>query len=113
MSKDVIPRSLIDALKAECTLSLPVRVYVRDSITRYSDADGYADISKTGKTYVIMIDSNQDQRSQIDTLLHEWAHLLDWDARGVDKAADHDWHDGVWGKQFARTYRVFEAWEPE
>jgi hypothetical protein len=36
----------------------------------------------------------------IDILVHEWAHILAWDAPG-------DEHGGAWGRAYSRVYRIY------
>ncbi len=49
--------------------------------------------------YRVTIDSIQPWQGQVDTLLHEWAHV-----RAIEQAYAHD---GPWGSLFAEIY---DAW---
>jgi hypothetical protein len=49
-----------------------------------------------GCDYSIRINSNQPRTGQIDTLLHEWAHVL-----AIEQAYRHE---GPWGVLFAEIY---------
>lgn len=46
------------------------------------------------------------QCSMIDTLLHEYAHLLSWSAMHDLHEYKH-YHDDVWGIWYARLYRAW------
>jgi hypothetical protein len=48
----------------------------------------------------IRIRNNLSEDFAIDTLLHEFAHVLAWDAPGDD-------HGMAWGKAYSKIYRVF------
>jgi hypothetical protein len=52
-----------------------------------------------GRQYRIRINRLQDHRGQVDSLLHEWAHV-----RAIEQAYQHD---GTWGQIFAKIY---ESW---
>jgi hypothetical protein len=58
-----------------------------------------------GNDYRIRVNSNQPKTGQVDTLLHEWAHVL-----AIDQAYRHE---GPWGIIFAELYsawvKKFEA----
>ncbi len=53
-----------------------------------------------GDHYVIVIEVRQDRAAIIDTLVHEWAHAMVWDA------TDEGHHDALWGVAYARAYRI-------
>lgn len=52
-----------------------------------------------GNNYSVRIDSSQSRTGQIDTLLHEWAHVL-----SIEQAYRHE---GPWGMLYAKIY---DAW---
>lgn len=49
-----------------------------------------------GRTFRVRIASNQSIQGQVDTLLHEWVHVM-----AIDQAYRHD---GQWGALFASIY---------
>lgn len=53
--------------------------------------------------YRIQIDARQPMHAVIDTLIHEWAHAMVWDA-SVDER--YDAHGPIWGVAYARAYRA-------
>jgi hypothetical protein len=52
-----------------------------------------------GNDYHVRVNSDQPDAGQIDTLLHEWAHV-----RAIEQAYRHE---GPWGVLYAEIY---EAW---
>jgi hypothetical protein len=52
--------------------------------------------------YTIRISSDQDWQSQIDALLHEWAHML-----AIEEAYSHR-PPGRWGEIYAEIYSATE-----
>lgn len=59
--------------------------------------------SNCGKLFHVFVRRNQSIASRVDTLVHEWAHLLAWDAPGSD-------HNRAWGEAYARIYRTLEKY---
>ncbi|MCK9459728.1 MAG: hypothetical protein M0R80_08825 [Proteobacteria bacterium] len=55
---------------------------------------------KKCKQFMIKIDHSLDEDAAILILLHEWSHILSWQARGDD-------HGIEWGKAYSRIYRVY------
>jgi hypothetical protein len=86
-------RLLIKKLRRAFPTERPVQVRFRKAKSNY----GTAYFSSYG--YKIAIDSSQSVGGQIDTLLHEWAHVY-----AIDQAAQHK---GNWGHVFAEIY---ESW---
>ena len=52
-----------------------------------------------GRVFRIYIDSSGDKSSQVETLLHEWAHI-----RAIDEAYRHG---RAWGRHYAE---IHESW---
>ena len=52
-------------------------------------------------TFRIYIDSLQDKGSQIDALLHEWAHII-----AIQEACDHQ---GRWATAYGEIYTAWEC----
>lgn len=55
-----------------------------------------------GRTYHIRVNFNQSEQGQIDTLLHEWAHVC-----AIDEAYEHR---GRWATLHGEIY---DAWSRE
>lgn len=86
-------KALIKQLKTRFPVSMPVEV-------RRCPAKRNAGITSfDGDTYRIRIDSTQDVDGQVDSLLHEWAHML-----AIDLSYQHK---GMWGVLYAQLH---EAW---
>ncbi len=92
-------------LRKECPLASPIRLVTKDltkeklcgCCTTYIDDDGHI------KKFVIEIDRNMSVLTAIDTLLHEWAHALDYEANGIP----HEPHRNSWGELYAKVWRTF------
>lgn len=55
---------------------------------------------KKRKEFLIRINNELSEELAIDTLVHEWAHILSWDAPG-------DEHGGAWGFAYSKVYRIY------
>jgi hypothetical protein len=58
-----------------------------------------------GTDYVIAIDSEQEWGGQVDSLLHEWAHVLAIEASYR--------HSDEWGVIYARLYNTIDDLPPQ
>lgn len=56
--------------------------------------------------FFIRIGNHLDWSMRVDTLIHEYAHALNWSYRH-NKTDEHD-HEDPWGIWYARLYRVVE-----
>jgi len=56
--------------------------------------------TKKDDKFIIKICNTLDENTQVLILVHEWAHILAWDADGGD-------HGPSWGKCYARCWRAF------
>ena len=52
------------------------------------------------KEFRIRISNRMSEEMAIDTLVHEWAHILAWDAPG-------DEHGPAWGRAYSKVYRIY------
>lgn len=52
-------------------------------------------------TFLIRINRDLLEHEAIETLLHEYAHVLAWDK------CQNDQHCNEWGKSYSRIYRLF------
>lgn len=86
-------RSLIRQLRTH----FPVETKVDVRRTRIRNDCGRTIFN--GETYRIVVDSRQEKQGQIDTLLHEWAHVC-----AIEEAYRHK---GRWGVIHGA---IFEAW---
>lgn len=62
--------------------------------------DAYGDCTRWRGKFTIKISNELDENHAIDIFLHEWAHILAWDAPGDD-------HGAAWGKAYSRVYRIY------
>lgn len=64
---------------------------------------GSGDSDFRGRRFYIRINSRKPYSERIDTILHEWAHVLTW--FGAGRAEDHS---DEWGLWYAKLYRNWE-----
>jgi hypothetical protein len=57
---------------------------------------------ETDKDFLIKINKDDPECTQIETLTHEVAHMLSW-----PKGNDHNKH---WSAAYAESYKLYEAW---
>jgi hypothetical protein len=77
---------------------LPVGVVIAD--TQAENPGLMAFTRRAGPGFLIVLDDDLHGMHLVDTLEHEWAHMLSWDESGADP------HGSAWGVQWARAYRA-------
>lgn len=90
----VIYKRLVQLLKKEHSPNLPVKVR-RVSVPFNNDGD----CQKKDGYFLIRIERTLEEHEAIETLLHEWAHLLVWDHTQK--------HTNEWGVAYSKMYRFF------
>jgi len=60
----------------------------------------------SGRQFVIKIDRKQSFDLRIDTIIHEWAHVLTW--FGAETNIED--HSAEWGIAYAKIYRTYLKW---
>lgn len=68
----------------------------------------YGDTSRRGKLFEIRISKAMSFQERIDTLLHEWAHMLAWNSPNPNED-----HGPEWGVAHARLYTAYVKWMEE
>ena len=63
------------------------------------------DCSNKGGWFLIRLNKNDGYKVKIDTILHEWAHVLTW----FDTECET--HGNTWGEAYARIYRAWLKWD--
>ena len=63
----------------------------------------YGYTSYSDKGYVITLNSLYCYDVQLKILMHEYAHIMVWDAQNESD------HDALWGVAYARVYRTIVA----
>lgn len=89
-------RNVIRFLKKTFPAYLKVSVR-RLALSEHLDGDCQL---KTDK-FQIRINRDLQEHEAIETLLHEWAHVIAWDRCPTDEHCDE------WGKAYSRIYRAF------
>jgi hypothetical protein len=62
------------------------------------------------RRYVIKVRKEMTEQETVDTLIHEWAHMMSWSAQ--DDRDHHPLageHDAVWGVWYARIYSAYNG----
>jgi len=93
-------RRRFEFLKKEFPVDAPVTLYIRKTAIcdkkRNLRYNGWCSFNE--KRYYITINRDDDSPTQVDTLMHEWAHLVaGWTEHGRD-------HSKKWGKAYADIY---------
>lgn len=90
-------------MRKKCPISLPVTVRMCDlsSEKLCGRCLVFADKAGNLKRFEIEIDPRLPEPSVIDSLIHEWAHAMDYDRNGLSRKR----HRKSWGICFA------EAWD--
>lgn len=71
-------------------------------IVRVQKCKSFGSSGLSKGTFILVVNERSDFAGKRDTLLHEWAHMLNW-YRKKD-----DIHPGTWGVKYARCYRCLE-----
>lgn len=91
-------------LRKKAPAKLPVRVVFRKGL-RHEGEKAYGctglaiDLRTRRSEFLIEIDQDIGEPVACDTLIHEWAHAVSWQA---DKSS----HGAAWGVAYARCYRI-------
>lgn len=67
--------------------------------TKLDDWDGFC--TRRRKNFLIRIDKTLNESHAIDTLLHEYAHVISHDDSGFGD------HGLKWGKAYSKVYKCF------
>jgi len=96
---------LVAWLKENFPPQHPVRVL---RVSKERLPGDFADGDLIKGTFRIRIMRNASFQIKVDSLLHEWAHLLTW---YNDTKGDEDPHFAEWGVAQARIYRRYCKWD--
>lgn len=92
--------NLIEELRKMC----PLREKLSISIGQIEQAAwGWARWNAKLDRFEIKIDHRQSMRDVMDVLIHEWAHVMVWDA---SEGKEFKGHGPLWGVAYARCYRA-------
>jgi hypothetical protein len=107
-------RYQIHQLKKHFSPGVPVEVHLVPRIRlKGPDADCGA-MMKLGRMVkiVIRISQNDVWKVKSDSLIHEWAHAMEWEVNWTDDSAKKV-HGETWGVWYAKIYQhlVDECWQ--
>ena len=87
-----------------------IKVSFRTARNLKSDGDkvdGY--MTQRGDRYFIYLNRDSKAAIQIDTIIHELAHLYNWERK--EEGTNHfEDHGEQWGKEYARVYQDYWQW---
>lgn len=92
-----------DPFRSLC-LHLHRRFSLPMTVRRYGSLDCHGDTCKRGDWFYIRV-RRDDLAVELDTLVHEVAHVLCWDTDD-----DHSEHGPEWGVAYAKVYRAYLDW---
>ncbi len=92
--------ALIQELREQC----PIREKVAISIGEIKMAAwGWTRWNEKLDRFEIRINYRQSMRDILDIMVHEWAHMMAWDAT---EGKEYRGHGPLWGVSYARCYRA-------
>ena len=102
---------MIRQLKIHFDPGVPVEVR---TVSLKSDDGNCQGILKLGRLVKIIIRINRKTiwKVKADSLMHEWAHAMEWSANWVDGSPKKD-HGETWGVWYAKIYQhlIDECWK--
>jgi hypothetical protein len=99
-ASDVTFNEVVRALHDHCRLNAPVTIHSQ------CPEDLYGYTSKHSGAFQIHLNVSMHFGYILETLAHEWAHCMVWDA---SRTPDTRGHDELWGVAYSRAYRVLES----
>lgn len=105
-------RDVLKRIKARFPPAYPVIIRTKKK-TKKSKNFGLTEFVAVKEPYFIITLSQESYEIIVDTLLHEYAHVLAWSLRHITHD-DSKWHDESWAVEYSRLYRfIIEPKEPE
>lgn len=92
---------LVKYLKSRLPLSHPIKV---KRVNIRKDYDG--DCQFKQGIFIIRIQKTLTENSAIDTVIHEFSHVLSWHK-------EENIHGPIWGKAYSKVYNKFLEWQNE
>lgn len=104
-------RYLLFQLKKHYNPGVPVEVRTVKLKGIEGDCQGVMHLGRMVKI-VIRINNRSPWKVRYDTLMHEWAHAMEWEANWADDSPKKD-HGPTWGVWYASIYThlVETCWE--
>ena len=88
------------------TFPADLPVYTKHTILpKDGDYQIYGDTDRKPTYYLIRFHKSAKYATLIDTIWHEWAHVLTW------FAAKYEEHPNEFGEAYARIYRAWLKWD--
>lgn len=109
--KNRLWRYYIRQLKEFFPVGVPVKVETRPMKGCCGSCDS---IVKLGRlvSIIILIDNNKPWVIRVETLIHEWAHAMEWPSAGWDNTLKRV-HNETWGVWYSKIYQHLNdrCWE--
>jgi len=95
-------RYMIHQLRKNFNPGVPVKVRTSPLLDD-GDSDGVIKLGRLVKV-IIRIDSKSTWTERSDSLVHEWAHAMEWEANWADDGPKEE-HGATWGVWYAKIYQ--------
>lgn len=96
-------RYWIRALRKHLNPGVPVEVRTI-KMAGHGDSDGVVKLGRLVKI-VISVSNTSTWQERKDTLIHEWAHSMEWSAHWFDDSPKKE-HGETWGVWYAKAYEL-------
>lgn len=104
-------RYMINQLKANFNPGVPVEIRTVDLKGFSGDCLGIMKLGRMTKI-VIRVGRKGPFRGKVDTLIHEWAHAMEWEANWTDDSPKRE-HGETWGVWYSKIYThlIDDCWD--
>ena len=104
-------RYTIHQLKKNFSPGVPVEVRTVTTPGCDADCDGVMKLGRMVKI-TIRINPNSVWKVKMDSLIHEWAHAMEWEANWTDDSPKLE-HGETWGVWYSKIYKhlMDDCWE--
>jgi hypothetical protein len=102
---------MLRQLKTHFSPGVPVEVKTVPLKGIAADCEGVMKLGRMVKI-VIRINQKKNWEVKVDSLMHEWAHAMEWEANWAENSPKEE-HGETWGVWYAKIYRhlIDECWE--
>ncbi len=102
---------MLHQLKKHFSPGVPVEVRSRPMKKFDADCEGVMKLGRLVKV-IIRINSDRPWKVKCDSLMHEWAHGMEWEANWADDGPKEE-HGATWGVWYSKIYQhlIDKCWE--
>jgi hypothetical protein len=84
------------------------KIYSKNEEGKKVECDGICWLDLEEKKFYINIAYNECLTCMMDSLKHEWSHILDW-SHLHDMKEEPEYHSATWGVWYAKVYRLISG----